>query len=84
MADKKPDKKKEAPPSKTGHDVLWELIGFFLVIVVLLSAVTRFSILDFLTSSTNVNNQNTNQVLQGDYGFWEGLINKTEGTSLPS
>jgi hypothetical protein len=87
MADdkKKFDKKKpEAPPSKTGHDVLWELIGFFIAAVILISALSSFSILNFLSTPSNTGSQNANQVTQGDYDFWKTLIGKADGFSFPA
>ncbi len=85
MADdkKKTDKKKpEAPPSKTGHDVMWELVGFFVAIVIIISAVTNFSVLSFLTGTPNTGNPNTNQVVSGDYSFWNNVINKNGDLNL--
>lgn len=80
--DKKPDKKAEAPASKTGHDVMWELVGFFLAIVILISAVTSFSVLDFLTGTPSNGNPSTTQVVSGDYSFWDRLINKNGDIAL--
>lgn len=85
MADKKTDKKKEAPPSKTGHDVLFEIIGFFVAAAILTTAFAQFSIFNFFTAPTpNSNSQNTSQVMEGDYSFWNTLIGKAEGGSFPS
>jgi hypothetical protein len=80
--DKKGDKKAEAPASKTGHDVMWELVGFFLAIVILISAVTRFPVLDYLIASPNNGNSSTDQAVSGDYSFWDNLINNKGDVSL--
>ena len=91
MADdkKKPDKKKpdakkpDAPASKTGHDAMWELVGFFLAIAILLTAVSNFSIVDYL--STPSSNQVSNQAPQADYSFWTRLFDKSGNlTILPT
>jgi len=82
--EKKDDKKKpEAPAPKTGNDYLWELVGFFAAIVILASALFNFSVLDYLSSNSN-NNQDQNQIVSGDYSFWGNLINKIDTKSFPS
>lgn len=83
--DKKPDKKPEAPAAKNGHDVLWEFVGFFIAVSILVSAVTQFSIFNFFaTQSTNDGGQNSNQVISGDYSFWNTLVGKANGAAFPS
>ncbi len=83
--DKKPDKKPEAPPSKTGHDVLWEIVGFFFAAMILSSALTQFSLFNFFATPTQTGDtQNTEQVIPGDYSFWNKLIGKSDGGSFPS
>jgi hypothetical protein len=88
MADdkKKSDKKKpEAPPSKTGHDALWEIVGFFIAASILISALTQFPVFNFFaTPSTTDGTQNKNQVISGDFSFWNNLIGNVDGGSFPS
>ncbi len=87
MAEKKPDKKSdkkpEAPASKTGHDVLWELIGFFIAAIFLVYALSSFSLFNFLTSSTSSGNQSIGKTIPGDYSFWGNLIGKATDLSYP-
>ncbi len=91
MADaKKTDKKKEAPSSKSGHDMIWELVGFFLALMIFVSATANFSIFGFLGSSSSGSNSNSNSnsnsvsSISGDYGFWESLFKGVDGGAYPS
>ncbi len=79
------DKKKEAPPSKTGHDVLWEIVGFFFALFIVASAISGFSIFDYVNkSSSPVVLDGTTKSVSGDYSFWSNLIGATEGVSFDS
>ena len=83
MADDKkkgPPKKPEAP-KPTGNQVIFEMVGVLIGIVILLSAIANFSLVKFFTSNTGGSSDQT--VLNGNYGFWRGVINSYQGGTFP-
>lgn len=86
MADpKKTDKKKpEASASTSSNTALWEIIGVLLALMIIGSAIANFSVLSFLTSSGESDNQNPSQKITGDYDFWGNVVGSSENNSLLS
>lgn len=83
--DKKAPKKfdkKEAPPKKGGHDVLLEIVGVVFGLVILLSAFSGSSIYNSF-SNTNSSPNAPKQVAEGDFSFWQKIVNSSSVDSFP-
>ena len=84
MADKKPaPKKAEAPAGKNGHDILLDIIGVFLAVVILMSAFSGLSVFKFLTSSGGEVSTSSGKVSEADFTFWEKVMGKYEAGTFP-
>lgn len=83
MADApKKDSKKEAPKvsiNKNGHELLLEFIGFFVAVLILMTALSSSSFFrSVATDQKNTNGtstQGSEGIPQGDLGFWQALFN---------
>lgn len=84
MADDK--KKPDAPAVKTGHDVIGEIVGFFVIVAMLLTATAQFSLVDFFGKSSSGLDPApyTSKTISADYSFWATLIGKIDAKNFPA